>query len=159
MDRTGSLKKSWDWERPLGWELETLHSLTYFILFIYLFGCTAKCVGSWFHNQGPNLSPLHWRHGVLTTGQPGKSLHSLLDHFWRFLKKFIYSNCRLITLQYCSGFCHILTWISHGCTCVPHPEPPYPLPPHPSLRVIPVHQPWAPCLMHRTWTGDLFHMW
>ena len=28
--------------------------------------------------------------------------------------------------------------------------------PIPSLKVIPVHQPWAPCLMHRTWTGDLF---
>ena len=27
--------------------------------------------------------------------------------------------------------------------------------PIPSFRVIPVHQPWAPCLMHRTWTGDL----
>ena len=31
--------------------------------------------------------------------------------------------------------------------------------PIPSLRVIPVHRPWAPCLMHRTWTGDLFHIW
>ena len=31
--------------------------------------------------------------------------------------------------------------------------------PIPSLRVIPVHQPWAPCLMHRTWTGDLFHIY
>ena len=29
----------------------------------------------------------------------------------------------------------------------------------PSLRVIPVNQPWAPCLLHRTWTGDLFHIW
>ena len=38
------------------------------------------------------------------------------------------------------------------CTCVPHPEPP-------SLRVIPVYQPWAPCLMHRSWTGDVFHIW
>ena len=28
--------------------------------------------------------------------------------------KFIYFNWRLITLQYCSGFCHTLTWISHG---------------------------------------------
>ena len=28
----------------------------------------------------------------------------------------------------------------------------------PSLRVIPVHQPWAPCLMHWTWTGDVSHM-
>ena len=27
---------------------------------------------------------------------------------------------RLITLQHCSCFCHTLTWISHGFTCVPH---------------------------------------
>ena len=31
--------------------------------------------------------------------------------------------------------------------------------PIPSLWVIPVHQLWAPCLMHQTWTGDLFHIW
>ena len=31
--------------------------------------------------------------------------------------------------------------------------------PIPSLRVIPVYWPWAPCLMHWTWTGDLFHIW
>ena len=43
--------------------------------------------------------------------------------------QFIYFNWRLI--QYCSGFCHTLTWISHGCTCGPHPEPPSHLPPHP----------------------------
>ena len=24
--------------------------------------------------------------------------------------------------------------------------------------LIPVHQPRAPCIMHRTWTGDSFHM-
>ena len=27
-------------------------------------------------------------------------------------------------------FCHRLTWIYHGCTCVPHPEPHSHLPPH-----------------------------
>ena len=27
-----------------------------------------------------------------------------------------------ITLQYCSGFCHTLTWISHGFTCVSYPS-------------------------------------
>ena len=46
----------------------------------------------------------------------------------------------LITLQYCSGFCHTLTWIHHGGTCVPHPESPSHLPPHP----IPQDHPSAP---------------
>ena len=61
-----------------------------------------------------------------------------------FLKKilFIYFNWRLITLQYCGGFCHTLTRISHGCTCVPHPEPPSHIPPHP----IPLGRPSAPGL-------------
>ena len=27
-------------------------------------------------------------------------------------------------------FCHTLTWIHHGCTCVPKHEPPSHLPPH-----------------------------
>ena len=44
---------------------------------------------------------------------------------------FIFISWRLITLQYCSDFCHTLKWISHGFTCVPHPEPPL-LPPSPS---------------------------
>ena len=29
---------------------------------------------------------------------------------------FIYISWRLITSQHCSGFCHTLTWISHGVT-------------------------------------------
>ena len=36
------------------------------------------------------------------------------------LKNFF--NWRLITLQYCGGFCLTFTWISHRCTCVPHPQ-------------------------------------
>ena len=57
-----------------------------------------------------------------------------------FKKNFIYFNWRLITLPYCSGFCHTLTWICHGCTRVPHPDPPSHLPPHP----IPQGHPSAP---------------
>ena len=61
---------------------------------------------------------------------------------------FIFISWRLITLQYCSGFCHTLTWIRHGFTCVPHPEPRSHLPPHP----IPLGHPSVPalstCLLH-----------
>ena len=58
-------------------------------------------------------------------------------HLTFFLKyKFIYFNWR------CSGFCHTLTWIHHGCTCVPHPEPPSHLPPH----TVPLGHPSAPAL-------------
>ena len=72
---------------------------------------------------------------------------------------FIFISWRLITLQYCNGFCHTLTWISHGFTCIPHPDPPSHLPLHP----IPLGPPGAPalstCLVHTTRAGDLFHPW
>ena len=74
-----------------------------------------------------------------------------------FFFPFIFISWRLITLQCCSGFCHTLTWISHGFTCVPHPDPPSHLPLYP----IPLGLPSAPgpstCLMHPAWAGDLFH--
>ena len=60
-----------------------------------------------------------------------------------FFSPFIFISWRLITLQYCSGFCHALTWVSHGFTCVHHPNPPSHLPPYPILWVFPVHQPRA----------------
>ena len=53
---------------------------------------------------------------------------------------FILISWRLITLQYYSGFCHTLTWISHGFTCVSHPDPLSHLPPYP----IPLGHPSAP---------------
>ena len=56
-------------------------------------------------------------------------------------------------------FCHTSTWIHDRYTHVPHPEPPPTFLPVPSLWVIPVHQPQASCILHRTWTGDLFLIW
>ena len=72
-----------------------------------------------------------WKKYILFLGKiwmPPLTLYSP----YTFLKLF-YFNGKLITLQYCGGFCHALTWISHGCTCVPYPEPHSHLPPsHPS---------------------------
>ena len=61
-------------------------------------------------------------------------IHCQISDFWLYAKgtichllscvylffSFIFISWRLITLQYCSGFCHTLTWISHGFTCIPH---------------------------------------
>ena len=54
-------------------------------------------------------------------------------------------------------FCRISKWIRHRFTCVPHPEPSSLS--IPSLWVVPVHQPQASSIVHRTWTGDSFHIW
>ena len=40
-------------------------------------GSLAVAYGNLFPDQGSNLGPLHWKHGVLATGPPGKCLHSL----------------------------------------------------------------------------------
>ena len=73
-----------------------------------------------------------------------------INDFFFFLVFFIFYlfiyfliGWRLITLQYCSGFCHTLTWISHGFKCILNPVPPPTSLPTPSLRVFPMHQPWA----------------
>ena len=85
-------------------------------------------------------SVLAWR--VPGTEEPGELPSMGLHRYFTILK----------------WFCLTLTWIHHGCTCGPHPEPPSHLPSILSLWVIPVQQPQAPCLMHQTWTGDPFHI-
>ena len=84
-----------------------------------------------------------WVLGETWSSERGKEKEDFefLFFFSLFLKKFFYFNWRLITLQYC-GFCHTFTWISHGCTCVPCPDPPSHLPPHP----ISQGHPGAPAL-------------
>ena len=109
------------------------------------------------------LPPMLWRTQTLSSilvGSHDISIIPLLAFITLFFNLFIFSfifiSCRLITSQHFSGFCHTLTWISHGFACVPHPDPPSHLPLHP----IPLGLPSAPgpstCLMHPTWAGDLF---
>ena len=63
--------------------------------------------------------------------------------FFNFYFIYFFISWSLITLQYCSGFCHTLTWISHGYTCISHPNPPSHLLSTRSLWVFPVHQVWV----------------
>ena len=63
----------------------------------------------------------------------------------------MYFNWRLISLQYCSGFCHTLTWISHEYTCVPPVPNPPPTSPHP----IPQGHPIALALRALSRASDL----
>ena len=81
---------------------------------------------------------------LVTQVVPQDSIDQQFLNCFSFLfLSFIFISWRLVTLQYYSGFCHTLTWISHGFTCVPHPDPPPTSLPIPSLWVIPVHQPRA----------------
>ena len=91
-----------------------------------------------FLTQGSNpclLHLLHWQECSLPLVSPGKPL--VCDELIFFFK-FIYFNWRLFTILY--WFCHTSTWILHGCTRVPHSEPPSHLLP----RTIPLGHPSAP---------------
>ena len=65
-----------------------------------------------------------------------------------FFFSFIFISWRLITSQHFSGFCHTLTWISRGVTCIPLPDPPSHLPFHPIPLGLPSAPGPSPCLMH-----------
>ena len=57
---------------------------------------------------------------------------------YRFFFFFFFFFFFYFTILY--WFCHTSTWIRHGCTRVPQPEPPSDLPPH----TIPLGHPSAP---------------
>ena len=63
------------------------------------------------------------------------------------------------TSQYCIGFAIHQHASAMGVHMFPILNPPPTTLPIPSLWVIPVLQPQACCILHRTWTGDSFLIW
>ena len=107
------------------------------------------------HNRFLNKFPFHCSSALKIYFQP--SGHNDLFYLFIHFILFFFISWRLITLQYCSGFCQTLTWISHGFTCIPHPDPTSHLPLHPIPLGLPSVPGLSTCLMHPTWAGDLFH--
>ena len=67
--------------------------------------------------------------------------------------------CYFFTLQYFIGFATHWHESTMGVHVFPILNPPPTSVPIPSLWVIPVHQPQAPCIMCWTCTGDSLHIW
>ena len=63
-----------------------------------------------------------------------------------------------LTSQYCIGFAIYQRESATGIHVFPILNPPPSSLPVPSLWVVPVHQPQASTIVHRTWTGDSFHI-
>ena len=93
--------------------------------------CRIHCSGLKPHLQGTNhRGAFRLPPSLQEEGFGPQFADSFTVFFFLIFKiKFIYFNWRIITLQYCDGFCHTLTWIGHRDTYVPPfwtPFLPYP---------------------------------
>ena len=84
--------------------------------------------------------------------------HFNFSSFIRF-KRVFFILFYFLTLQYCIGFAIYQHESTTGIHMFPILNPPPSSLPIPCLWVVPVHQPQASSIVHRTWTGNSFHVW
>ena len=114
----------------------------------YWSGCHSLLQGI-FLTQGSNLHLLcllHWQ---------ADSFFFLLNIFYFIIFLILF----YLTLQYCIGFAIYKNESATGIHVLPILNPPLSSLHIPSLWVVPVHQPQASSIVHRTWTGNSFHIW
>ena len=94
------------------------------LVFSFLYSPTLTSIHDYWKNHSFDWMDLWWQSNVsvfyLFIYFSDLFIYLLFNIVYFF--PFICISCRLITLQYCIGFCHALTWISHGFTCIPHPN-------------------------------------
>ena len=88
----------------------------------------------------------------LNTDTPNNA-HFLRTYFFNLILFYF------LILQYCIGFAIYQNESTTGIHVFPILNPPPSSLPIPSLWVVPVHQPQASSIVHRTWTGNSFHIW
>ena len=94
---------------------------------------------------------LHFSRGTIWV--PSQLL--FLEHLSFF---FFFLILFYLTLQYCIGFAIYQNESATGIHVFPILNLPPSSLPIPSLWVVPAHQPQASSIVHRTWTGDSFHI-